>query len=87
MNTMNALRIAVACAAAFCAGLAMADEQSDQAQASTPPASQDVGGTPVSTSASGAPMGITRAQVYQDLVRSEQTGESAALQRGLYHGQ
>jgi len=89
MNTSNALcaaRIAVACGAAFLAGFAYADSQPDQTQAA-PPASQDVGGTPMSTSASGAPMGITRQQVYQDLVHSEQTGERDELQKNLYHGQ
>jgi hypothetical protein len=89
MNTSNALcaaRIAVACGAAFFAGFSYADSQPDQTQAA-PSASQDVGGTPMSTSASGAPTGITREQVYQDLVRSEQTGEGAALQKSLYHGQ
>jgi hypothetical protein len=86
MNTLNALRIAVACAAAFFAGLAFADSTTDQAQGNPPPA-QDVGGVPMQTSASGAPMSITRAQVYQDLVRSEQTGQRAELQKDLYHGQ
>jgi hypothetical protein len=95
MNTFNALsaaqvahaaRIAVACAAAFLAGFAYADPQPDQTPAA-PTVSQDVGGTPMSTSASGGPTSITREQVYQDLVRSEQSGERAQLDKSLYHGQ
>ncbi|CAG9272364.1 hypothetical protein [Paraburkholderia unamae] len=87
MNTMNTVRIAVAAAAAFFAGSALAQAQSDdQAQASTPPAAQDVGGTPMSTGASGAPTALSHAQVYQDLVRAEQSGQMKALNQGLYHG-
>jgi hypothetical protein len=87
MNTMNTVRIAVAVAAAFFAGSALAQSQGDdQQQASTPPAAQDVGGSPMSTSAAGAPMALTHQQVYQDLVRSEQTGQLKALNQSLYHG-
>jgi hypothetical protein len=88
MNSMTTVRIAVAAAAALFAGSALAQSQSDDQsqQASTPPAAQDVGGSPMSTSASGAPMGLTHAQVYQDLVRSEQSGQQKALNEGLYHG-
>jgi len=87
MNTMNTVRIAVAAAAALFAGSALAQSQSDdQKQASTPPAAQDMGGSPMSTSASGAPVALTHAQVYQDLVRSEQSGQQKALNEGLYHG-
>lgn len=88
MNTMNKVSIAVAAAAAFFAGSALAQSQSDDQtqQAATPPAAQDVGGSPMSTGASGAPMALTHAQVYQDLVRSEQSGQQKALSEGLYHG-
>ena len=87
MNTMNTVRIAVAAAAALFAGSALAQSQSDdQKQASTPPAAQDMGGSPMSTSASGAPVALTHAQVYQDLVRSQQSGQQKALNEGLYHG-
>jgi hypothetical protein len=88
MNTMmKTAGIAVAAAAAFLAGSALAQSQSDDTQqASTPPAAQDVGGSTTSTSAAGAPMTITHAQVYQDLVRSEQSGQMKALNQGLYHG-
>jgi hypothetical protein len=87
MNTMNTVRIAVAAAAAFFAGSALAQSQGDdQQQASTPPAAQDTGGSPMTTGASGAPMTITHQQVYQDLVRAEQSGQLKALNQGLYHG-
>jgi hypothetical protein len=87
MNTMNTVSIAVAAAAAFFAGSALAQSQSDQSQqAAMPPAAQDVGGSPMSTGAAGAPMALTHAQVYQDLVRSEQSGQQKALSEGLYHG-
>jgi hypothetical protein len=87
MNTINTVRIAVAAAAAFFAGSALAQQQgSDQMQSSTPPATQDVGGSPSSTGASGAPMALTHAQVYQDLLRSQQSGQQKALSEGLYHG-
>ncbi|MEM5325493.1 hypothetical protein VSR34_02645 [Paraburkholderia sp. JHI2823] len=87
MNTMNTVRIAVAAAAAFFAGSALAQSQSDQqTQASAPPPAQDVGGSPMSTGAAGAPIALTHAQVYQDLVRSQQSGQQKALTEGLYHG-
>jgi hypothetical protein len=85
MNTLKTVRIAVACSAALSAGLALADSTSDPAQAA-PPASQDVGGMPMTNSASGAPMALTHAQVYQDLVRSEKTGERDRLNNDIYHG-
>ncbi|WP_241030574.1 hypothetical protein [Paraburkholderia sp. Ac-20347] len=85
MNTLSTVRIAVACSAALLAGLAWADSSTDTT--SPPPsASQDVGGTPMNNSASGAPIALTHAQVYQDLVRSEQSGERARLNNDLYHG-
>ncbi|MCP3720939.1 hypothetical protein [Paraburkholderia sp. CNPSo 3281] len=87
MKTMTTVRIAVAAAAVLFAGSALAQSQSDdQTRASTPPVAQDVGGAPMSTGASGAPMALTHAQVYQDLVRSEQSGQQKALSEGLYHG-
>lgn len=85
MNTLNTVRIAVACSAALFAGLALADSPADPAQ-SPPSASQDVGGMPATNSASGAPMALTHAQVYQDLVRSEKSGERDRLNNGIYHG-
>ena len=87
MSTMNTVRIAVAAAAAFFAGSALAQSQSDgQAQASTPPAAQDVGGTPMSMGAAGGPTALTHAQVYQDLLHSEQSGQQKQLNETLYHG-
>ncbi|POR55997.1 uncharacterized protein DUF4148 [Paraburkholderia eburnea] len=87
MNTLNTVRIAVACSAALFAGLALADSPSDQSQGA-PSASQDVGGMPMTNSASGAPQSLTltHAQVYQDLVRSEQSGERDRLNNDIYHG-
>ncbi|WP_321884349.1 hypothetical protein [Paraburkholderia bannensis] len=85
MNTLNTVRIAVACSAALFAGLALADSSSDPSQ-SAPSASEDVGGTPMTNSASGAPMALTHAQVYQDLVRSEKSGERDRLNSDIYHG-
>ncbi|WP_322042691.1 hypothetical protein [Paraburkholderia sp. J67] len=85
MNTLKTVRIAVACSAAFFAGLALADTTSDPSQAA-PPASQDVGGMPMTNSASGGPIALTHAQVYQDLLRSEQSGERDRLNNDLYHG-
>jgi hypothetical protein len=81
---MKTLRIVAALAAALIAGHAWA-----QNTAATPPdttqAAQDVGGVPPG-SASGMPMGVTRQQVYDDLVRSEQSGQLQRLQQDLYRG-
>ena len=85
MNTLNTVRIAVACTAAFFAGLALADTSSDPSQG-TPSASQDVGGTPMTNSASGGPQSMSHAQVYQDLVHSINSGERDRLNNDLYHG-
>jgi len=86
MNTLSTMRMAVACAAASFAGFAWADSQPDQ-QTASPQASQDEGGVPSTMSAAGAPMTITRTQVYQDLLHSEQNGEYDRLQKTLYNGQ
>lgn len=86
MNTLNTVRIAVACSAALFSGLTFADTPTDPSQ-SAPSASQDVGGTPMTDSAAGAPQPVTHAQVYQDLVHSMQSGEHARLNKELYHGQ
>jgi hypothetical protein len=48
---------------------------------------QDVGGMPdTSSGQSGRAMGTTRADVYQDLLHSEQSGEQHRLNASLYHG-
>ncbi|MFX1671438.1 hypothetical protein PWR63_03905 [Paraburkholderia sp. A2WS-5] len=85
MNTMSTVRIAVACSAAFFAGIALADTSSDPSQGG-PSASQDVGGMPMTNSAAGAPLSMSHAQVYQDLERSIKSGERDRLNNGLYHG-
>jgi hypothetical protein len=85
MNTLSTMRLAVACAAACCAGFAWADSQSDQ-QPASPQASQDVGGTPSSMSAAGAPTPLTHEQVYQDLIRAEKSGQLEELKKTLYNG-
>jgi len=55
------------------------------AQTTAQPA-QDVGGiTDISRSDAGMPAGLTRQQVYQDLIRSQQSGEQSRLQE-IYHG-
>ncbi|KLU25531.1 hypothetical protein EOS_14505 [Caballeronia mineralivorans PML1(12)] len=82
---MKTLRIVVACAATLVVGQAWAQEQAATMETAQP--AQDVGGvTDMSRSDAGAPKGITRQQVYQDLLRSQQSGEKARLQ-DLYHGQ
>lgn len=85
MNTLNTVRIAVACSAAFFAGLTLADTSSDPSQGA-PSASQDVGGTPMTHSAAGAPLTMSHTQVYQDLERSIQSGERDRLNNDVYHG-
>ena len=83
---MKMFRIVATCAVALVAGHVCAQEQP------VPPvsaqAAQDVGGiTDASRSDAGAPQGMTRQQVYQDLVHSEQSGEQTRLWNGLYRGQ
>jgi hypothetical protein len=81
---MKTLRILVACAAALLAAHAWA-QNATASQQDTSQATQDVGGVPPGTAA-GMPMGITRQQVYDDLVRSEKSGELQRLQQDLYRG-
>ncbi|SAL31490.1 hypothetical protein AWB69_02665 [Caballeronia udeis] len=84
---MKTLRIVAACAVALVAGQAWAQAQPATTETATVQPAQDVGGvTDMSRSAAGAPMGLTRQQVYQDLLRSQQSGEQSRLQ-DLYHGQ
>lgn len=62
-----------------------ATESTAQAQ---PAAADAVGGQPSTTSMSGGPLkaqGLTRADVYQQLVQSQKSGESARLQE-LFKG-
>ncbi len=82
---MKTLRIVGACAAALVVGQAWAQDQPMTAQTTAQPA-QDVGGiTDISRSDAGMPAGLTRQQVYQDLIRSQQSGEQSRLQE-IYHG-
>jgi hypothetical protein len=82
---MKTLRIVVTCAVALVVGHAWAQDQTTPAN--TAQAAQDVGGmTDMSRGDAGSVKGITRQQVYQDLVRSEQSGQQRQLQEGLYHG-
>jgi hypothetical protein len=84
---MKTLRIVAACAAALLVGQAWAQDQPATTTTMTAQPAQDVGGvTDISRSDAGAPMGLTRQQVYQDLVHSERSGEQSRLQE-LYHGQ
>jgi hypothetical protein len=87
---MNTIRIAVVsaltliCAQAFAQDATMTPQGSGSADQSA--AATAVGGVPSSTSQMSAPMGKTRQQVYQDLVQSEQSGQLARLQQGIYKG-
>jgi hypothetical protein len=82
---MQTLRILTACAATLIVGSASAQQQSDTQQ--TPQATQDVGGvTQMSQSDAGASIKTTRQQVYNELIRSENSGEQARLNSSLYHG-
>ncbi|MGF6478046.1 hypothetical protein [Paraburkholderia sp. JPY419] len=84
---MKTLRIAATCAVVLIVGHASAQEDKTVPQDITPPAAQDVGGTPqMSGTASGSPMRITHQQVYDEMVRAEKSGEMARLQGDLYHG-
>jgi hypothetical protein len=82
---MKTLRIVLTCAAALVAAQAWAQDQPQPA--ASVQANQDMGGmTDAMSSAGRAPQPLTRRDVYQDLVRSEQTGEQARLWNGLYRG-
>jgi hypothetical protein len=84
---MKTLRIVAACAAALVVGHAWAQNQPATSETATAQPAQDVGGvTDMSRSDAGAPAGLTRQQVYQDLLHSQQSGEQSRLHE-LYHGQ
>lgn len=83
---MKTLRIVAIYAATLIAGQASAQDKVNVPQ-DTPPAAQDVGGTSqISGSDSGSSMKITQQQVYNELVRSRQSGEQERLQHDLYRG-
>jgi hypothetical protein len=82
---MKTLRLVVTCAAALSLGQVWA--QDNPVQSATPPAAQDVGGTiSSSTGESGSTTALSRQQVSQELIRSQQSGEQSRLRNGLYHG-
>ncbi|GJH38421.1 hypothetical protein CBA19CS91_36710 [Paraburkholderia hospita] len=86
---MKTLRIAATCAVALSVGYVGHAWAQDQQPAAVPVAqtAQDVGGMPdASIGQSGRAMGTTRSDVYQDLLRSEQSGEQHRLNASLYHG-
>jgi hypothetical protein len=86
---MKTLRIATTCAVALSVGYLGHAWAQDQQPAAVPVAqtAQDVGGMPdASIGQSGRAMGTTRSDVYQDLLRSEQSGEQHRLNASLYHG-
>ena len=84
---MKTLRFVAACAAVLVVGHAWAQNQPATTETATAQPAQDVGGvTDMSRSDAGAPMSPTRQQVYQDLLRSQQSGEQGPLQ-DIYHGQ
>jgi hypothetical protein len=84
---MKTLHIVAICAAALIAGQASAQDNAAAPHDTTPPAAQDVAGTSQMTgSDSGYSMRITRQQVYDELVRSQQSGEQERLRKELYFG-
>ncbi|SOE93214.1 protein of unknown function [Burkholderia sp. D7] len=84
---MKTLGIVAACAVALVAGQAWAQDKPATTETATIQPAQDVGGvTDMSRSDAGAPKSLTRQQVYQDLLHSQQSGEQGRLQE-LYHGQ
>jgi hypothetical protein len=85
---MKTIRLIAACAAALSVGvIGQARAQDAPAPAQTAQPAQDVGGMPdTSMGQMGSATGKTRSQVYQDLIRSEQSGERDRLLNDLYHG-
>jgi hypothetical protein len=81
---MKMLRNVAVCAVALTAANTWAQDPS--ATQPTEPPAQDVGGVISPRMDAGAPRSITRQQVYQDLLRSEQSGEQQRLDNDLYHG-
>jgi hypothetical protein len=82
---MKALRLVATCAVALSVGQAWAQESAGPP--ATPPVAQDVGGTTGSSlSDAGTSMKVSRQQVYQDLIRSQQSGEQSRLWSDTYRG-
>jgi len=82
---MNTFRNVVVCAIALVAANAWAQGQT-AAQQPAEPAAQDVGGVISPRIEAGAPQSMTRQQVYQDLLRSQHSGEQQRLDSDVYHG-
>jgi hypothetical protein len=83
---MKTLRLVATCAVALSLGQAWA--QDNPVPSAAPSAAQDVGGTISSaTGEAGSAVKVSRQQVYQDLIRSQQSGEQTRLWSDLYHGQ
>jgi hypothetical protein len=83
---MKTLKIAALLAFALMAGHSWAQDTSTPSQpAAQAQANQDTGGMS-NASQNGAPMALTRAQVKQDLVHAEQSGELTRLNNDLYKG-
>ncbi|MFM0181370.1 hypothetical protein PQQ75_18560 [Paraburkholderia aspalathi] len=82
---MKTLRLVAICAASLSLGQVWA--QDNPVQSATPPAAQDVGGTvSASTGESGSTAMLSRQQVYQDLIRAQQSGEQSRLRSEFYRG-
>ncbi|QCP50255.1 hypothetical protein FAZ95_14350 [Trinickia violacea] len=89
---MNMLRLAAVAAIALIGTGAWAQEltlEQAQIQAAQVPAtesaSQDLGGVEPGVGG-GAPQGVTRQQVYQDLIDSEKSGQLQMIQNGVFRG-
>lgn len=88
---MKALRLAALCAVAALAGSAWAQNAPATTDTATdtnaaPPPSADVGGVGNATGMGAGMQTITRQQVYQDLIHSEQSGQQSRLSRDTYRG-
>ncbi|MFP4896380.1 hypothetical protein [Paraburkholderia sp. EG304] len=86
-QTRIAATVAAAVAFAFVGAAAHAQTQNpiDPPQPVDQNALQAVGGSPAPQTATGAPIGKTRDQVYRELLDSERNGEAKRI-RGLYEG-
>jgi hypothetical protein len=88
-NTMNTLTLIPIAALALCTTLAYAGDagtSSTATDSNAAMASDAVGGTPEGGSMSGAHVGKTRAEVYQELLRAQKDGTLDRL-NALYGGQ
>jgi len=86
VSEMKTLKIAAVLAFALMASHSWAQDTSAPSQPTQAQANQDTGGMS-NASQNGAPMGLTRAQVKQDLIHAEKSGELTRLNTDLYRGQ